>query len=200
MAKKGFRAKNKHDDKIFTVPTFLNISRVILTFVVIYMIITGSDIVYIIIVFAVAALTDWFDGAIARKYELVSEFGAKADMLADRFLWIGTSLAFVIVMGIKGQLNILHGVQLLLIMIREIITAPFALVAFFSGGMFPSARYIAKVTTFTQGFALPALMLSAFYPAWGYLSFPLSVFLGIIGTISALHYIKDVQRLQEAKK
>ena len=78
--------KKVENEKIITVPTFLNISRIILTFVVIYMIITDTKIVNIVIVFSIAALTDWFDGFIARKYGLVNEFGAKADMLADRFL------------------------------------------------------------------------------------------------------------------
>ncbi len=185
--------KKVENDKIITIPTFLNISRIILTFIVIYMIIIDSKIINIVIVFAIAALTDWFDGFIARKYGLVNEFGAKSDMLADRFLWVGTSVALFVVFGLRERLDILHGVQLLLIMIREIITAPSAIAAFFEGGLFPRARYIAKVTTLIQGFAIPALMLSVFYPKWIYLSLPLSVFLGISGTISGLYYMKDVQ-------
>lgn len=192
--------REKNNEKIrITIPTLLNLSRVILTFVVIYMIINGSDIIHIVIVFSIAAITDYFDGKIARKYNLVSEFGAKADMLADRFLWVGTALAFIIVFGIRKQLEIIDGFQLLLIMIREIITAPSAIVAFFSGRGFPKVRYIAKVNTFAQGFALPALLLSIYYPLWVYVSFPLSVFIAIIGTISGFYYINDVQQIQDKK-
>ncbi|MDR9419821.1 CDP-diacylglycerol--glycerol-3-phosphate 3-phosphatidyltransferase [Gracilimonas sp.] len=39
-----------------------------------------------IAVFAVAALTDYFDGKIARYYKLESEFGVFLDPLADKFL------------------------------------------------------------------------------------------------------------------
>ncbi len=190
----------KEKENILTIPTFLNISRIILTFVIVYMIFVDSRIVYIVSVFAIAAITDWLDGAIARKYKLVNDFGAKADMLADRFLWVGTALAFVIVFGIKGRLEVIHGAQLLLIMSREIIAAPFAIIGFFYGGVFPKARYSAKVTTFTQGFALPALMLCVFYPAWIYLSLPLSAFLGIIGPMSGINYMKDIYKLNEGKK
>ena len=193
------RAKKK-SDKIFTLPTILNISRIILTFVVAYMIITSRSIIIIVIVFAFSAITDWFDGRIARKYNLVSEFGAKADMVADRFLWIGTALTFFIVFGIEDKLDSIHGIQLLLIMIREIITAPSALVAFFSGKGFPKAKYVAKATTFAQGFALPSLMLSVYYKSWAYFSLPAAIFTGIVGIISGFHYIHDVQHMQEKKR
>lgn len=198
MARKELKKKIENDN-IITIPTFLNISRIILTFVVIYMIIIDSKIINIVIIFAIAALTDWFDGKIARKYGLVNDFGAKADMLADRFLWVGTAAALFVVFGLRERLDILHGTQLLLIMSREIITAPSAVVAFFEGGLFPKARYIAKVTTFVQGFAIPALMLSVFYPKWIYLSLPLSLFIGISGTISGLYYMKDVQEMRKEK-
>ena len=39
-----------------------------------------------IAVFAAAAVTDYFDGKIARKYEIESEFGVFLDPLADKFL------------------------------------------------------------------------------------------------------------------
>ncbi len=182
-----------------TVPTLLNASRIILAFIVVYMIITEMNVIGIVIVFSIAALTDWFDGAIARKYNLVSDFGRKADMLADRFLWIGTALAFVVVFGIRGQLAGIHGIQIFFIMIREIISAPSAIVAFFSGRGFPHVRYIAKITTFSQGVAIPALFLSVYYPSWIYLSLPLSAWIGIIGMISGFYYIKDVQEIEEGK-
>ncbi len=192
--------REKSVENVITVPTLLNISRIILTFVVVYMIITDSNVIWTVVIFSIAAITDWFDGRIARRYNLVNEFGRKADMAADRFLWIGTALAFVVVFGIRGRLEIIHGVQILLIMLREIISAPSAIVAFFSGRGFPHARYVAKITTFTQGFAIPSLLLSIYYPSWIYLSLPLSIFIGIVGTISGFYYIIDVQNIQERKK
>ena len=43
-------------------------------------------------------------------------------------------------------------------------------------------------------------MLSIFYPVWAYVSLPLSVFVGIIGAISGLHYIHDLEILREKKR
>ncbi len=198
--KKELEELNHNKQKIWTVPTMLNTARILLTFVVIYMIIREHHPFLIAIVFGIAALTDWFDGRIARKYNLVNSFGAKADMAADRFLWIGTALAFFLIYGIRMQLDNLHSLQLLLIMIREIISAPSAVVALFVGKGFPKARYVAKATTFLQGFAMPALIMSVFYPEWTYISLPLSIGIGIIGTISGFYYIYDVQKFEESQE
>ena len=182
---------------MLTVPTFLNVSRIVLTFVLMYMIVVDSNILLIVFVFVIAALTDWFDGFFARKYNLTSDFGRKADMFADRFLWIGTSFAFIFVYGLRGEVHALQGLQILLILTREIISAPFAIAGAFTVSVFPHARYIAKLTTFLQGFALPAVILSVYYPIWTYLSLPLSVAIGVTGAISGLHYIHDLELIRE---
>ncbi len=184
---------------MLNVPTFLNVARIVLTFIISYMIVVDSDIKLTVFVFVIAAITDWFDGYFARKYELTSDFGRKADMFADRFLWVGTALTLIFVFGMKGRLEPIHGLQILLIMTREIIALPFALAGLFSYSLFPPTRYIAKLTTFIQGFALPSLMLSIFYPIWTYVSLPLSLIIGVAGAISGLHYIHDLEVLKERK-
>ncbi len=186
----------KRNESIFmqNIPNFLSISRVILTFVVVYLIFTEAKIWTIVIIFSIAAFTDFLDGKIARKYKWTSEFGRKADMIADRFLWVGTALAFIAAFGLRGELERIHGIQLLLIMSREIITFPFAIVAFFSGNPLPQARYIAKVTTFLQGFALPLIILSISYEKLVYLSFPLSIATCVTGFMSALYYMRDIRK------
>jgi len=178
------KAQTKKELSIFRhIPNILTISRIILTFVIVYFIFTRKHIFTIISVFIIAALTDFFDGILARKFSWQSEFGRQADMIADRFLWVGTALAFFASYGIFDNLDWQHGLQLLFIMSREIISAPFAIISFFAGKPIPQARYIAKVTTLLQGFALPALILSTIYPIWGYLSWPLSVVIAVTGFI-----------------
>jgi len=181
---------------LFNIPTFLNALRIVLALVVIYMIITNKSIISIVIVFVIAALTDWFDGRIARKFKLVNPFGAKADMLADRILWVSVAVCMLIVFGLRGKLDISHAIQLAFIMVREILTAPVTLSYFvFGEKIFPNARYIAKITTFLQGFAFPSLMLSLYYPFWNYVSWPFSIVTLITGMISSAFYIRDLGRL-----
>lgn len=64
------------------------------------------------IIFAVASLTDFFDGYIARKNHLVTDFGKFADPLADKML----TTAAIIYMVIDG---VCSPVVLALIMFRE---------------------------------------------------------------------------------
>ncbi len=188
------KEKTKKELSIFRhIPNVLTISRIILTFVVVYFIFTRRHIVTIIVFFTLAALTDFLDGQLARRFNWTSEFGRQADMIADRFLWIGTALAFFVSYGIFNQLHWWDGIQLLLIMTREVVSAPFALIAFFAGRPIPHARYIAKVTTFLQGFALPALILSTIYPVFLFLSWPISIAIAITGFISAMHYMNDIK-------
>src|SRR3989338_10240273 len=111
------------------IPNFLSISRIILTFVVIYFIITNQSVVEIVFIFSIAAITDFLDGALARKFKWESEFGRRTDVIADRFLWTGTAIAFLVVFGIEGRLHWFDGTQLMLIMTREVICMPFSLIA-----------------------------------------------------------------------
>ncbi|MEK6934140.1 MAG: CDP-alcohol phosphatidyltransferase family protein [Nanoarchaeota archaeon] len=182
------------------IPNFLSISRIILAFVVIYLIVTNQSVIEIVFIFSIAAITDFLDGALARKFKLESEFGRRTDVIADRFLWTGTAIAFLVVFGIEGRLHWFDGIQLMLIMTREIICMPFSLIAFFSGKKIPPVRHIAKVTTFLQGFALPALILSIVYPLWIYLSIPLAIACNITGFISAMYYIQDTKKQERGKK
>jgi CDP-diacylglycerol--glycerol-3-phosphate 3-phosphatidyltransferase len=48
-----------------------------------------------LVVFVVAALTDWYDGWVARKYGYTSRFGKFLDPLADKILTLSALLGFV---------------------------------------------------------------------------------------------------------
>ena len=50
-------------------------------------------------VFSLASLTDMLDGRIARKYNLITDFGRFLDPLADKFMVIGTMLCLLYKMG-----------------------------------------------------------------------------------------------------
>jgi len=181
---------------LFNFSNFLTLLRVILAFVVISLIFTKENVVLIVVIFSIAAITDFFDGMLARKFGWQTEFGRRADVIADRFLWVGTALAFLVSFGLEGKIGWLNCMQLILIMSREIVSAPFVLIAFFSGNLMPRVRFISKATTFIQGFALPALILSIFYPYFIFISFPLSIAAAITGIKAAFYYIHDTKTLR----
>lgn len=48
-----------------------------------------------LIIFSIAAITDWFDGYLARKLNLISDFGKFMDPLADKMLTTAAFLVFI---------------------------------------------------------------------------------------------------------
>lgn len=70
------------------IPTVITIVRLLLAPVVAYLIVAchyaGAS-----VVFVAAALSDFVDGAIARRFSLVSELGARLDAIADKVLVLG---------------------------------------------------------------------------------------------------------------
>ena len=71
-------------------PNKLTVARMILVpFLVLFMLtdLGGEANRYIALaIFVVASVTDWFDGKLARKYNLVTNFGKFMDPLADKLL------------------------------------------------------------------------------------------------------------------
>ena len=78
-------------------PTIINgltISRIILGFPIIFALKNGNNDTFILL-FLIGALTDFFDGYFARKYNYQSVLGAKLDPLADKILLIGPMIWLV---------------------------------------------------------------------------------------------------------
>jgi CDP-diacylglycerol--glycerol-3-phosphate 3-phosphatidyltransferase len=65
---------------------FLTILRILLG-VVIFLMLTKSDLyLHALIIFFIAGITDYYDGYLARKYNLVSQLGEILDPIADKIL------------------------------------------------------------------------------------------------------------------
>jgi len=194
MGIKEIKRFARKKENIWNVPNALTFSRIILAFVTFYFILAGFDFRWIIASFVIGMITDFLDGQIARRFNCVTEFGRKFDMIADRFLMIGTVIALVIDFAIKGYLDKWFGFQILLLMSREIVGFPFTLIAFVGGTGIPHARFIGKLTTFMQGVTFPLIILNIFNPAYQF-SIYFAIATGIIGAISGVIYANDFQRM-----
>ena len=93
-------------------------------------------------IFCAASLTDMLDGKIARKYNLVTNFGKFMDPLADK-LPVCTAM---ICLGSMDKLNV---IVVLVIIAREFIISGFRLVAF-ENGIVIAASYWGKFKTVSQ--------------------------------------------------
>ncbi len=82
-------------------------------------------------VFAIASLTDLFDGKIARKRGLVTNFGKFMDPLADKLLVVTALMCLLIVDGGERMcsMQILGLIAVLVVVAREFIISGFRLVA-----------------------------------------------------------------------
>lgn len=137
-------------------PNKLTMFRVILIPVFIVVLMTGliADPVnrYIgTLIFCVASFTDYLDGHIARKYNLVTNFGKFMDPLADKLL-VSSALICMIEMGM------LPAWIVIIIISREFIITGFRLIAA-EGGLVIAASWWGKIKTVTQMIMIILLLL-----------------------------------------
>lgn len=80
-------------------PNTLSVLRIILTpvFVLSFLSDSAGWVLFSLIIFTVAALTDWYDGWFARKYGFKTRWGQFLDPLADKVLTSGAFICFYII-------------------------------------------------------------------------------------------------------
>lgn len=126
-------------------PNKLTMFRVILIpFFVVFMLvdITTVDKWIALVIFIVASLTDLLDGRIARKYNLVTNFGKFMDPLADKLLVCSALICLV-------ELEKLPAWMVIVIIAREFIISGFRLIAS-DNGVVIAASYWGKFKTTFQ--------------------------------------------------
>jgi len=180
-------------ENIKNIPNFLTFLRVVLSVLLVYIIFSGAGIIYIIIIFVAAMLTDCLDGYIARHFNMKTEFGRNFDIIADRILMGGAALAIVVKFALDGVLTSFRLTQFILIMSREIICLPFIFLGLIIKKAIPQVRFIGKLTTFLQAFSFPLTILSVFYKFFSF-SIYLAIVNAIVGAIAAFYYITDLYR------
>ena len=104
------------------------------------------------IVFAVASVTDFLDGQIARRQHLVTNFGKFADPLADKLL-VMTALIFL------TGFNVVPAWMTAVIVIRELAVTGLRTLIVENNGKVLAAQMPGKIKTFSQMFAIFFLYL-----------------------------------------
>ena len=107
-------------------------------------------------IFAVASLTDMLDGKIARKYNLITNFGKFMDPIADKLLVSSAFIAFV-------QMNLLPAWIVIIFIAREFIISGFRLVAS-DAGIVLAASWWGKFKTAFQMIMCLLLIINLDYP------------------------------------
>jgi CDP-diacylglycerol--glycerol-3-phosphate 3-phosphatidyltransferase len=138
------------------------------------------------VIFAIASLTDWLDGYLARRWEQSSPFGAFLDPVADKLL-VTTSLLLLV--GAK-DLNYITLPAIIIVGREIVISALREWMAEVGRRASVTVSHVGKVKTAMQMIAL--VLLLAFYPAtsyWGVLGFILLYVAAIMTIWSMVVYL-----------
>ena len=113
----------------------ITISRIILTFIFMFFLfcqgIVAKSIAFV--VFSLAALSDFFDGRIAKKRKIVSDFGKFMDPIADKIMILAAFAAFV-------QMHLIEAWMLVIIVARELLITSLRLFALNKGRVLAASR------------------------------------------------------------
>ena len=171
-------------------PNKLTILRIIMIpFFVLFMLLDGGanqTYRYIAaVIFIVASFTDLLDGKIARKYNLVTNFGKFMDPLADKLLVCSGLICFV-------GLGALPAGFVIIIISREFIISGFRLVAS-DNGVVIAASYWGKFKTVSQ--MIMSVLLIVNIPALSILTAIFSVIALVLTVVSLIDYIAKNYRV-----
>ena len=145
-----------------------------------------------LVLFAAASLTDFFDGYIARKHNLVTNFGKFMDPLADKLLVCSAMICLI-------ELGRLPAWIVIIIIAREFIISGFRLVAS-DNGVVIAASYWGKFKTVSQMFMIMLLIIHPEGTVFFWLEQILIYVSLILTVVSLLDYVmKNKQVLTEQK-
>lgn len=151
-----------------------------------------------VILFALASATDFLDGHIARKYNLVTTFGKFADPLADKclvltsFLILMTGFPKVELGNIVFDLVPMWGVAIILL--RELTVSGVRLVAA-EKGVVIAAGWAGKVKTFETMVAIIFLFLAGVHIIFAIIGLVLMYVSVLLTLYSGIEYIYNSRKL-----
>ncbi|RLL45382.1 CDP-diacylglycerol--glycerol-3-phosphate 3-phosphatidyltransferase [Oceanobacillus piezotolerans] len=146
------------------------------------------------LLFIIASSTDWIDGYIARKYNLVTNLGKFLDPLADKLL-VSAALILLVELGLAPAWVVI------LIISREFAVTGLRLVAA-GEGIVLAAGQLGKIKTATQMVAIALLLLHNF--PFSYLGIPvatimlyISLFFTVLSGVD--YFVKNWHVMRDSK-
>lgn len=178
----AYRIGTQKEEKRMNLPNKITISRIILIVAMIVAMLvlafipdfvapdlgnSGINLVYLIFacVFVIAAFTDYLDGHIARKYNLVTNFGKFLDPIADKLLNDGLMIFLLVPQAYALSqrrdplaLSILM-ICVIVMIARDLVVDALRLIAVQKGDVI-AANMFGKAKTVLQMIAIPMLLLN----------------------------------------
>lgn len=174
---------------IMNIPNILTAVRLLLVpafFIVFFSSIPDATF-FALLIFLFAGLTDFLDGYIARKYNMVTKWGSILDPLADKLM----SISVLTALTIKG---IIPSWVLIVLGIKELLMICGAAILYKKGAYVPAQIY-GKVATVL--FYISVLSLEFLPRFWGLLF----VYCAVISALFALYkYFNNFRYMNKIKK
>lgn len=176
-------------------PNKLTIARMIIVPFLVIFLLTGwggeANRYISLTLFVVASVTDWFDGYLARKNNLVTNFGKFMDPLADKLLVCSAMICMI-------DLKRLPAWFVIIIIAREFIISGFRLIAA-ENGIVIAANYWGKFKTASQMIMIILLILhfDGIFVILEQIFIWLSLALTIISLITYIWHNRTVLSMQE---
>lgn len=133
-------------------PNKLTVARIIATPVFMITMLVDFPLHYLaaLIIFIAASLTDMIDGKMARKHNLVTDFGKFLDPLADKMLTTSAYLGFIFMYRKSAVFTVIITAVTFIILFREFAVSSIRLVVVSSGGKVIAANIWGKSKTVSQ--------------------------------------------------
>ncbi|MBQ7387455.1 MAG: CDP-diacylglycerol--glycerol-3-phosphate 3-phosphatidyltransferase [Clostridia bacterium] len=147
------------------------------------------------IIYIITGLTDMLDGKIARKYNLVTDFGKFIDPLADKFMVLSSMIAILVWMILRGEttLALVFVWVVLIILLRELGVTSLRLVVAGGSGIVVAASMLGKIKTVSQMVGTVVLIVEPLIPYFSENHILSYVFMGIMAfttLFSGIDYLK----------
>ena len=182
------------------VPNTLSLIRVLLVpaFVVTLLFMREVKLFGIIVpalIYVITAFTDMLDGKIARKYNLVTDFGKFIDPLADKFMVLASMISILVWMLLRGEetLAVVFVFVVLVILLRELGVTSLRLVVAGKSGIVVAASLLGKIKTVSQRVGTVVLIVEPLIPFFKDNHILSYVFMGIMAfttLFSGIDYLK----------
>jgi len=138
--------------RILTVPNVLSFIRLAGILVFLWCLLVTRQDVVAVVVLAVAGVTDFFDGYLARAWKQVSRLGQVLDPIADR-LYI---LAIIVGLAVRG---FLPWVLVVILVARDVMLATLVPALRARGYASLPVHFLGKIATFCLLYAFPFVLL-----------------------------------------
>ena len=133
-------SKNNSANKIFTVPNFLSLVRLLLIPIIVWLYCIKKEYVLTAVILVVSGVTDVVDGFIARHFGLVSNLGKALDPVADKLTQLATLFCLVTRFHLMA-------IPIVLMFIKETIVGVTGLLVIKKTGIVCGADWHGKLTT-----------------------------------------------------